>query len=165
MAALHTTPGGQIMILVALDGTNGAWQALEQALEQGSCFETWLLVNVIPDPTPHATGFFAPFLGVNPDALRLEWGRIGEQCLEAGKQRIKQYFGADCQVLMRLEQAHNQTVGQVLAQIIHDEAPRLAVLGAHGEHPEVGDLGRTAQWVVQHERHDTLIVHQNGGLQ
>jgi hypothetical protein len=147
------------MILVALDGTNGSWQALEQALLQGNSRETWLLVHVIPDPKPYATGIFAPMLGVDPHALRLEWGRVGEDLLEAGKKRLKEYFGNTCEVLMRLEEAHNQSVGQVLAQIIRDEAPRLAVLGAHGEHPEVAALGRTAQWVVEHEQHDTLIVH------
>jgi hypothetical protein len=147
------------MILVALDGTDGSWQALEEAHSQSKPDETWLLVHVIPDPMPHATGFFARFFGVNPDALRLEWGRVGESVLEAGRKQLKQHFGADCRILMRLEQAHDQSVGQVLAQIIQDEAPRLAVLGAHGEHSEMAALGHTAQWVVAHEQHDTLIVH------
>lgn len=147
------------MILVALDGSQGAWQALEQAITEGSAKETWLLVHVIPDPQPHTVGFFAPFLEVDTTMLGLEWGRVGQNILEQGKHRLKTHFGADCEVLMRLEQAHNQTVGQLLAQIIRDEAPRLVVLGAHGDHPEMGELGRTARFVLEHERQNTLVVH------
>lgn len=149
------------MILVCLDGTEGSWQALDEAMHQVQAHESWLLVNVIPDAAPSITGFFAAGLGVNPNAVLCSWAQYGEYTLEEGRRRIHTFFGSQTVVLMRLEEAHHCTVGKTLAQIIRDEQPRLAVLGAHGEHPEVSNLGLTVHWVVQHEKSHTLIVHSN----
>lgn len=150
------------MILVALDGTQGSWNALEEAIPLVQKNETWLLVHVIPDPIPLHARWFAPALHFELEASRRNSNRTGMQVLEMGQQHIRSRLGIHTKILTRLEEAYNCTVGQTLAQIVNDEQPRLAVLGAHGEHPEISDLGRTATWLTQHEKHNTLIVHQQG---
>jgi nucleotide-binding universal stress UspA family protein len=151
------------MILLALDGTQGSWNALEQAVALSTNpLEPWLLVHVIPDPTPIIARWFAPAMHQEIEMQRRTCQRIGMQILESGKQRIQAKLGIQTKILTRLEEAYDRSVGQTLARIVNDEQPRLAILGAHGEHPEIHQLGRTANWVVQHEHQNTLIIHTQG---
>ena len=132
------------MILVALDGTQGSWNALEQAIPLALHNEPWYLVHVIPDPAPFHARWFAPALNFEIEAQRRRWNQAGMQILQMAQQDIRSRLGIQTKIQTRLEEAHDSTVGQTLAQIIKDEKPRLIVLGAHGEHPEINDLGRTA---------------------
>ncbi len=151
------------MILVALDGTQGSWNALDQAIAVSTNpLELWYLVHVIPDPMPLHARWFAPAMHQEIELQRRTSNRLGMQILETGKQRIQAKLGIHTQIQTRLEEAYDRSVGQTLARIIKDEQPHLVVLGAHGEHPEINDLGRTAAWVAQHEKNNTLIVHRIG---
>jgi nucleotide-binding universal stress UspA family protein len=150
------------MILVALDGTQGSWNALEQAIVLALKNEPWFLVHVVPDPTPLGARWFAPALHFEIEAQRRTWNRKGMQILEFAQQHIRSRLGIQTQILTRLEEAYDRSVGQTLARIVKDEQPRLAVLGAHGEHPEINDLGRTATYVVKHDHQNTLIAYSQG---
>ncbi len=150
------------MILVALDGTQGSWNALEQAIKLAQKNEPWILVHIIPDPTPLYARWFAPALNFEIEAQRRIWNRSGMQILELAQQHIFSQLGIQTQIQTRLEEAYDRSVGQTLARIVNDEKPRLAILGAHGEHPEINDLGRTATYVVQHDHQNTLIAYPQG---